>query len=250
MLTFADVGWGTGATRILHGVDLEVAAGELAVLVGRSGSGKSTLLRLAAGLIAPTGGAVTNRAHRCAIVFQDPRLLPWETALDNAGLPLEADGLGRRQARAQAALWLRRLGLGADDVEKRPNQLSGGMRARVAIARAFVTAPDLVLLDEPFAALDLGLRRDLQALTRGLVEETGVAALFVTHDLTEAVCLADRILVLSGQPARVTAAVAQVRAATLAEVWQAAAALSRRPEIAAALGGSGDAASRRRPHAT
>ncbi|TBW40310.1 ATP-binding cassette domain-containing protein [Siculibacillus lacustris] len=235
-LSFDGVTWGAEGEPVLGGVDLAVAAGELVVLVGRSGVGKSTVLRLAGGLTAPSGGRVRREARRVAMVFQEPRLLPWASALDNVALSLSALGLGRAAARARAAPWLARLGLSPRDLAKRPAALSGGMRARVAVARAFVIEPDLVLLDEPFAALDLALRRDLQAITRGLVTETGVAALFVTHDLPEAVRLADRLMVLDGRPARVVATLVQRPCETLADVWEAAAALSRRPELAAIAG--------------
>ncbi|WP_029002638.1 ABC transporter ATP-binding protein [Azorhizobium doebereinerae] len=237
MLAFERVSWSVGGQPVLGGVDLCIGRGELVVLIGASGVGKSSVLRLAAGLLEPTGGHVARRARRCAMVFQDPRLLPWESALDNVGLPLEAHGVVRADARVRAGRWLARLGFRAEDLAKRPGQLSGGMKARVAVARAFVVEPDLVLLDEPFAALDLGLRRDMQALTRSLVVETGVAALFVTHDLTEAVRLADRILVLAGRPARITAAIGQRPVAAWADIWQAAAAFARRPDIAPVLAG-------------
>lgn len=242
MLEFSDVSWSAGGGRILGGVDLTIRAGELVALIGPSGVGKSTMLRLAAGVIAPTGGGVINGARRTAMVFQEPRLLPWESALDNVGLVLACDGLDRAAARIEAAKWLLRLGFARDDLDKRPARLSGGMKARVAVARAFVVDPDLVLLDEPFAALDLGLRRDLQALTRALVEETGVGALFVTHDLTEAVRLADRIVVLSGRPARIAADMTQSPVVALPEVWRAAAALSHRAELAPVLRGLAGAA--------
>lgn len=247
MLALADVAWTPDRTSapVLAHVDFTVARGELVVLLGASGIGKSTLLRLAAGLVAPTAGKIDNRADRTALVFQEPRLLPWESAVDNAGLPLEGHGLSRRDARDAATRHLRRLGFRDEDLAKRPAQLSGGMKARVAIARAFAIRPDLVLLDEPFAALDLALRRDLQELTRALVADTGVAALFVTHDLTEAVRLADRLLLVAGRPARIVGDIANRPVDDPADVWAAAAALARRPLVAAVIGHGTD-----HPHAT
>lgn len=240
MLSFGDVAWTPDAPAplapVLAHVDFTVGRGELVVLLGPSGVGKSTILRLAAGLIAPTAGTIDNRAARTALVFQEPRLLPWESPVDNAALPLEGLALDRRAARDEAAHHLRRLGFRDEDLAKRPAQLSGGMKARVAIARAFAIRPDLVLLDEPFAALDLALRRDLQELTRALVTDTGVAALFVTHDLTEAVRLADRLLLVAGRPAHVVSDIANRPVDDPADVWAAAANLARRPLVAAVVG--------------
>jgi len=239
MLRFDDVSLSLDGRPIVAEVDLAVAPRQLAVLVGPSGAGKTTLLRLAAGLVEPTAGRVENRARHTAVVFQEPRLLPWESALDNAGLPLAAIGIGRREARPEAERWLLRLGLRRDDLDKRPAALSAGMRTRVALARAFVAAADLVLLDEPFASLDLGLRRDLQTLLRDLVVETGVAALFVTHDPTEAVRLADRLMVLAGRPGRLVADLPFVPTTDPALAWTAAAELARRPEFAPVMVGLG-----------
>ena len=237
ILGFDDVWWSIDGTPVLAHVRFALERRELAVMVGPSGAGKSSVLRLAAGLAEPSGGRVETDARRIAVVFQEPRLLPWETAVDNAGIGLSALGIGRREARPSAERWLARLGFRADDMAKRPDELSGGMRARVALARAFVVEPDLVLLDEPFAALDPGLRRDLQRLIRTLVDETGAAALFVTHDLPEAVRLADRILLLAGRPGRVVADTPMKPVADPAEVWRAAADLARRPAFAVLSGG-------------
>ena len=227
-----------GGVAVLAGIDLAVRPGELVVLLGPSGCGKTSLLRLAAGVEAPGAGGVANGFARTAMVFQDPRLMPWADACDNAAFGLKALGMARAERRAAAEVILRRLGLSGRDLDKRPAQLSGGMQQRVAIARAFALRPDLVLMDEPFSALDVGRRADLQALLRAEVEGAGAAALFVTHDITEAVRLADRIVVLSPRPARVVADLTQrpVRPdAAAGAVFEAAAALLRRPEVAAAL---------------
>ena len=231
MLTFEHVGWSMGATRILDCVDLTVRGGEIVVLVGPSGIGKTTVLRLAAGLVTATEGRVDNAAGRISMVFQEPRLLPWETALDNAALPLETAGLTRAEARKIAARWLDRLALSPSDHLKLPAELSGGMKARVAIARAFVGEPDLVLMDEPFANLDRTLRADLQDLVRWIVDETGVGVLFVTHDLLEAARLADRIVALTGRPARVTADFTQKPTGHGADQWAEASRIAARTGI-------------------
>lgn len=235
MLELSAVSCRINGTMIIENIDLQVHRGVLTVMLGPSGAGKTTLLRIAAGIIAPTTGTCINGFARTAMVFQEPRLLPWANAIDNIALALERSGEKRSLRRARAALWLEKLGFAPADYFKRPPQLSGGMRARVAIARAFSIAPDLVLMDEPFAALDLGLRRDLQALTRTLAIDTGSAILFVTHDLPEAVRLADSIIVLSGRPGRLTAHIPNTPVESLADVWNAAATLSRRPEIAPIL---------------
>ena len=237
MLELSNVLWRVNGQRIVEDITLKVRAGELTVMIGPSGAGKTTLLRLAVGLIAPSSGFCRNGFSNTAMVFQEPRLLPWANALDNVALPLEADHIGKSERREKAAQWLARLGFEPRDFVKRPLQLSGGMRARVAIARAFVTMPDFVIMDEPYAALDLGLRRDLQGLTRHLAGETGAAVLFVTHDLPEAVRLADRIVVIAGRPGRITAELANRPVEALAEVWTAAAALSYRPELRPVLDG-------------
>ncbi|MDI4663699.1 ATP-binding cassette domain-containing protein, partial [Xanthobacter autotrophicus] len=162
-----------GPAPVLAGIDLVVKAGELVVLLGPSGCGKTSLLRLAAGIEAVQGGHVANRFRRTAMVFQEPRLMPWADARDNAAFGLKALGAAKAERRAAAEAILRRLGFAEADLAKRPAQLSGGMQQRVSIARAFALKPDLVLMDEPFSALDVGLRGDLQALLRAEVEGAG-----------------------------------------------------------------------------
>ena len=235
MLALTDIAWSAAGRPVIAGLDLVIAPAELVVMLGASGVGKTTVLRLAAGLTRPERGEVNNGFRRTSMVFQEPRLMPWASARDNVALVL--DRLDRATARALADSWLSRLGFTAADGDKRPGALSGGMQARVAIARAFAVTPDLVLMDEPFAALDFGLRRDLQRQVRRLVRETGVAALFVTHDLTEAVSLADRIVVLAGAPARLAADLAGLPPNSLAVVWEQAAALAHRPELASVVAG-------------
>lgn len=189
-------------------VDLTVAAGEILALVGASGAGKSTILRLLAGLETPSEGTVTGGAGggRTGFVFQNPTLMPWADVRANVALPLELAGTPREEARRRAAGGLAAVGLG-DRLTARPRQLSGGMAMRASLARALVTGPDLLLLDEPFAALDSVTRRrlieDLHRLWAG--RSPRPAMVFVTHDVEEAVYLAHRAVVLDGATGRATA---------------------------------------------
>ncbi len=204
-----------GRETILSGVDLKVAPGEFISLVGPSGCGKSTLLRLVAGLRECSSGSVQVRGTapgetnlRTAFVFQDPNLLPWRTVEGNIRLPLELPG--GRVARADAASQrkliadsLSLIGLNSDDADKRPRQLSGGMRMRVSLARALVTDPKLLLLDEPFAALDDILRQQLNEELQRIWWEKKWTGVFVTHNVAEAVFLSQRVLVMSHRPGRI-----------------------------------------------
>ena len=190
--------------RALGPVSLEIGAGEAVALVGPSGCGKSTALRLLAGLEAPTRGTVTRAAGRgeTAVVFQAPTLAPWLSARANVALPLELAGTPKAQAHERADAALARVGLsGAQD--KRPAQLSGGMAMRVSLARALVTDPKLLLLDEPFAALDEITRRALADDVLGLWAASRPAIVFVTHNVEEAVYMASRVVVLSRGPGRI-----------------------------------------------
>jgi sulfonate transport system ATP-binding protein len=177
---------------VLHAVDLQIEAGEFVAVVGRSGCGKSTLLRLIAGLEPATGGRIrfgeSGAAPETRIMFQDARLLPWKRVLDNVAL-------GLPRASTAAANALRQVGL----EERRgewPAVLSGGQRQRVALARALVHDPELLLLDEPLGALDALTRIEMQQLIESLWQERGFTALLVTHDVQEALALADRVVLI------------------------------------------------------
>lgn len=195
--------------RVLEGLDLTMARGEFVAIVGPSGVGKSTILRVLIGLLKPGKGSVSvkpdqPRRRTSALVFQDARLLPWRRVIDNVGFGLEKLGLARaeRQARARAALAI----VGLSELESRwPFQLSGGQRQRVALARALAVEPELLLMDEPFSALDAINREALQDELLRVREKTGCAVLLVTHDIEEAAYLADQVVVLAGTPGRIVA---------------------------------------------
>ena len=192
-----------GRGRALGPFDLALAPGEIVALVGPSGCGKSTALRLLAGLEPPTHGTVTRTPGRgeTAVVFQAPTLAPWLSAGANVALPLDLAGGKKKDARARAAEALARVGLGSS-VEARPAQLSGGMAMRASLARALVTGPRLLLLDEPFAALDEITRRSLADDVLALWSTTRPAIIFVTHNVEEAVYMAQRVVVMTSGPGR------------------------------------------------
>jgi NitT/TauT family transport system ATP-binding protein len=195
---FAFPGWGP----TVDGVDLEVEQGAFHCLVGRSGCGKTTLLKLAAGLLVPDSGRVVfkGRTHDAigpgiGFVFQSPNLLEWHRVIDNVLLPVSLHHRPTAAERAQALQLLDQLGLAAH-AQKYPRQLSGGQQSRVALARALILQPALLLLDEPFAALDAITREELQRDLLQMCRERGTSVLFVTHDIAEAVYLADRVDVI------------------------------------------------------
>ena len=197
-------------TEALAGLDLAVAPGELLALLGPSGCGKSTVLRLMAGLLAPTAGLVERRLpgpHAVGFVFQEPTLMPWATVERNVALPLELLGLPRPEIRRRAGEQLARLGLDGF-ARAYPWQLSGGMRMRVSIARALAARPRLLLLDEPFAALDEITRWRLNDELLDLWRSEGLAVVFVTHSVYESAYLATRIAVLSSRPGRIVGEIA------------------------------------------
>ena len=206
-------------TQAIAALDLGVRAGEFVSLVGPSGCGKSTALRIIADLIAPTTGSVTWPDGRPEIgfVFQEPTLMPWRSALDNARLPLELKGISRGDAETRSRQALARVGL--SEFEKAfPRELSGGMKMRVSIARAIAAEPKLLLMDEPFAALDELTRQSLNDDLLKLAREDGITVIFVTHSVYESAYLSDRVVVMTPRPGRVTAdiAIAQPQARTAA----------------------------------
>jgi len=191
----------------LAGVDLAVAPGEFVGVLGPSGCGKSTLLRIIAGLIEPSAGRLERSADlvgRIGFVFQDPTLMPWATVSDNVYLPLRLQGVARGAAAPRIATMLDSLGLG-EFAAAYPRQLSGGMRMRVSIARALVTQPALLLLDEPFAALDEITRFKLNEDLRALWRRHRCTVIFVTHSVFESVFLSNRIVVMTKRPGRIVA---------------------------------------------
>ncbi len=190
-------------TEILSDIDLEVDAGQVTALVGPSGCGKTTLMHLVAGLMTLREGQIESSFVNPACVFQQPRLLPWKTTLDNIALGLKATGVARPERHQRAVALATRVGLDADDLDKFPHQLSGGMQSRVALARALVLEPDLLLLDEPFSALDIGLKAELYRLLAEHMAHRDMGALMITHDLMEAVRLSDTILVMAPEPGRI-----------------------------------------------
>ena len=189
--------------RALGPFDLSLGPGEIVALVGPSGCGKSTAMRLLAGLEQPTRGQVTRASApgETAVVFQAPTLMPWASAIANVSLPLELSGVARKPARARAAEALARVRLNGVDKAK-PAHLSGGMAMRVSLARALVTEPKLLLLDEPFAALDEITRRALAEDVLDLWSRFRPAIVFVTHNVEEAVYMAQRVIVMTPGPGR------------------------------------------------
>lgn len=204
-----------GPVVALESVDLTVAAGEFVSLIGPSGCGKSTLLRLMADLDQPTSGGITVQGKSAkqarldqeyGIAFQQSGLLPWRSVAANIELPLQIHGVGKADRTARSAELLAMIGL-SDFADHYPDQLSGGMQQRVAIARSLAERPKLLLMDEPFGALDEITRERMQNELVRIAADTGAAVVFVTHSIPEAVFLSDRVVVMSPRPGRITAIV-------------------------------------------
>lgn len=203
-------GTGESAMVALSEVDYELKKGELVALLGPSGCGKTTLLRMVAGLTKPSGGSVIIRGREVTepqddfgFVFQSPNLLPWRTVLSNVLFPMEIKGRLDAAAKARAVELLEHVGLGKF-LKSRPHELSGGMKQRVALCRALIHSPSLLLMDEPFGALDELTRMEMHELLLDIRRLTGATVMFVTHSISEAVYLADEVLVFSARPGRVS----------------------------------------------
>jgi NitT/TauT family transport system ATP-binding protein len=186
---------------------LRIRAGEFVSVVGPTGCGKSTLLNIGAGLLAPSSGEVRvfgepllGLNRRAGYMFQSEALMPWRSAIDNVMLGLQYRGVPEREARAQAQAWLDRVGLG-EFGDRYPHQLSGGMRKRTALAQTLALDPDIILMDEPFSALDIQTRQLMEDEVLELWAAKKKAVLFITHDLDEAIAMSDRVVVLSAGPA-------------------------------------------------
>lgn len=229
-IRIADVGLSfpaaTGRTEALRGLSLEIPAGSLTVIIGPNGCGKSTLLRVIAGLLQPESGSVVvgetaPRAGdgRVGLAFQQPRLVPWLSTLENVALPLSLDGAPAADRRERALAALARVGL-ADSSALRPAQLSGGMAQRAGLARALITDPPVLLLDEPFSALDALTREGFDGELQHLWMDRQRTIVLVTHSVGEAVRMGDRIVVMTARPGRVARIIPvdrpRPRAATLA----------------------------------
>ena len=199
------------AQEILRIPDLTIASGQFVSLLGVSGSGKSTLLRLMAGLLAATNGEVNHdRSGECEIgmVFQNPNLVPWRSARDNVSLPGELGTNSHPKKTISFDELLLLVGLRPEDAEKRPHELSGGMQMRVSLARSLSLSPSMLLLDEPFGALDDLLRMQLEEELRRIHVSRGLTTVLVTHNISEAAFMSDRVLILAGQPASIVGDIA------------------------------------------
>ncbi len=187
---------------VLEDINLELNQGKVLAIVGRSGCGKTTLLNLIANLLEAEDHSITNDFQSTAVLFQDPRLLPWKNSKDNISWGMKAQGTARKEREAVAIQLASEVGLHHEDLGKYPHELSGGMKQRVAMARSFAVKPELLLLDEPFSALDIGLKAELYDRLISEIEHRALTVLFITHDIMEAIRLADEVMVLTDKPGR------------------------------------------------
>jgi NitT/TauT family transport system ATP-binding protein len=254
-LRFAFPGRDGTSLPVLDGIDVSVPAGGIVALIGPNGSGKSTLLRVLAGLLRPTAGTVhidgaeiSGPDTRIGLVFQEPRLLPWRSSADNITYPLELAGVPAAARVERLATLVQLMGLEPSAVGARPSELSGGTRQRVALARALALEPRVLLLDEPFSALDALTRERFDLELLRLWDRSGATIVLVTHSIPEAILIADRVIVLSARPARVVADVAVdlPRPRTIADLDEAVVSRTAR-RIRAALGDEVAIAEARRP---
>jgi NitT/TauT family transport system ATP-binding protein len=196
MIRFARVGKAFNGHNVLCDLSFNIESKECVSILGPSGVGKTTVLRLITGAIVPDTGEVQVTETRVGYIFQEPRLLPWRTALENIALVIRATGKGKREANPIAKDWMQRLGLKGFE-QYYPAQLSGGMQQRVSIGRALAVDPELLIMDEPFSHLDVELKDSLLEMMEGLIADYRPTVVYVTHDLLEALRLADRVFRLS-----------------------------------------------------
>ncbi len=195
LLRFSAVTKSYDNDEVLGGVDFQICRGDRIGILGPSGVGKSTLLKIIAGIVTPTSGTVTNQAQRIGYVFQEPRLLPWKTARENIALGLIARSVSKKEARKKADHMLEQIGLGGFG-KYFPSELSGGMVQRVSLARAFAIEPDILLLDEPFSALDAGFKEVMMGLLEDLIQTCDTTVLYVSHSPEEVVRIANKIFLI------------------------------------------------------
>lgn len=200
MLSVQNVSFSFGIKEILKDINFNLEKGKVVSIVGPSGGGKTTLLHLCAKLLTLEEGKIENSFKSSSFAFQEARLLPWKNVIDNIALGLKAQNMKKEKSDGLVKKIALKFGLEEDDFEKFPKDLSGGMKQRVSFARALVLNPSLLFLDEPFSALDIGLKKELQNLLIEHIETKKLSILFITHDLMEAIRLSDEILLLKAEP--------------------------------------------------